>query len=456
MRCLREDDPGFFDRHADELERIKTDAGRRKRLFRELYSPSIARAASITGWDRKVVRALGHFIAVDGRRVFDAIAGVACSIRGHNPPEFCDEIERLGDEPDYHRVVGDRLQQLTGLPNLLPAVSGASAVENALRLGLVAGSPRSHVLAFHGGFGGKTLFALTGTANAKYKRRIEPLYRNVVYVDPFKPDARESVEHILTKYPVGVVQAELVQAAGGVRDLPGKLLLYLQDAKARFGFSLFIDEVQTGMYRTGPLLRGRALGLEPDIVTIGKGTSDMMFPFAAVLFSDAVRRKVDSKHQSIIEMMRARLDYEFGYKTLLNVLYQAEKRRLAERVPHVSRLIENRLRSGLTGCRSVRDVRVFGLLIAIELETRRGLHKWLGKQLGPAHVLNLLRHESFPVLVGYCQYEPHVLKLTPPLTITDQEAERMCDTVVDVLNRPALSLLAPLIGFLSKTLVRRN
>jgi acetylornithine/succinyldiaminopimelate/putrescine aminotransferase len=456
MQCIQEDDPEFYVRHSEELERIQADVSYRKQLFRKLYSPSLARAASFTGWDRKTVRASGHYVCVDSRPVFDAVAGVACSIRGHNPPGFCNEIADLAGLSDYHQAVSDRLQQLTGLPNMLPAVSGASAVENALRLGLVAGSPRDFVLAFQGGFGGKTLFALTGTANARYKRQIEPLYRNVVYIDPFRADAVELVEKALAAHPVGVVQVELVQAVGGVRPLPEKLLMYLQDARVRFGFSLFVDEVQTGMYRTGPFLRSQALGLEPDIITLGKGTSDMMYPFAAVLFSDKVRSNVGYNQAGIIDTMRARLDYEFGYKTLLNVLHQAEKLRLAERVPVVARLIENRLRTGLRGCKSVRDVRVFGLLIAIELEKDRGLHRWLGNQVGPAYLLNLLRHGSFPVLAGFCQYEPHVLKLTPPLTITDQEAVRMCDTIVHVLTRPAVSLLPSLVGAISKTLAGRR
>jgi 4-aminobutyrate aminotransferase-like enzyme len=246
----------------------------------------------------------------------------------------------------------------------------------------------------------------------------------------------------------------LVQAVGGVRALPEKLLLYLQDARERFGYSLFVDEVQTGMYRTGPFLRSEELGLEPDLLTIGKGTSDMMFPFALTLYSDAVRKKVASTHPDLPEMMRARLDYEVGYKTLLNVLDRAEEADLSRRVRHASRLIKQRLSKELASVQAVREVRVFGLLIAVEVEVARGLRKWLGKQTGLAYILKMLRHESFPVLAGYCQYEPHVLKLTPPLSITDEEAHRLCDTIVDALKLPAVALLPTLIGALSKSIVR--
>jgi hypothetical protein len=66
----------------------------------------------------------------------------------------------------------------------------------------------------------------------------------------------------------------------------------------------------------------------------------------------------------------------------------------------------------------------------------------------------LLRHPSFPLFAGYCQYEPHVLKLTPPLSITDDEIRQACETLIDVLRRPAYALLPSLLGVVSKSLVR--
>jgi acetylornithine/succinyldiaminopimelate/putrescine aminotransferase len=454
LNCLHEDDPPFLERSSAQLKRIDHDASYRKQLFAQLYSPAQARAAAAVGWDRKLVGASGHYITVADRPVFDAVAGVACSIRGHNPPGYTEELRKLANIGDYHAALTDRLNGLTGLPHLVPAVSGASAVESALRLGLTAEFPRTYVLAFRGGFGGKTLLALTGTSHSSYKRRIEPLYPNVVYIDPFKPNAIDDAEAALRAFPVGVVQLELVQAVGGVRALPEKLLLYLQEAKERFGYSLFVDEVQTGMYRTGPFLRSAELGLAPDLVTIGKGSSDMMFPFGATLYSDRVGQLLASKGKSDLpNALRRQHDYEFGYKTFLNVLDRAEEQGLPKRVRHVGGLIEERLTSALANCRVVREIRAFGLLIAIELDVGRGLRKWLGNQVGRAYILRMLHHKTFPVLVGYCQYEPHVLKLTPPLSITDSEAERLCDSIADVIDDSTLALLPPLLKAFTKSIL---
>ena len=178
-----------------------------------------------------------------------------------------------------------RLQNLTGLDFFLPAVSGATAVENALKVALVAQFPKRHILALKAGFGGKTLLALTGTANPSYKEHIDPLYADVHYVDPFAPDAEAQIERCLQTHEFAVVQVELIQAVGGVRRVPENVIRHLDAGRKRWGYLLLVDEVQTGMYRTGPFIFSQTLGLTPDLLLLGKATSDMMFPFALTLYS---------------------------------------------------------------------------------------------------------------------------------------------------------------------------
>jgi acetylornithine/succinyldiaminopimelate/putrescine aminotransferase len=450
LRCLEREDPEFFVRLSPHLERIARDPAHRRSLYARQYSPSLAKAAGAVGWDVQGLRAAGHYVTVKGRQVFDGVAGVACSIRGHNPARFREEIERL-DIADGERAAEERLGRLTGLGHVLPAVSGASAVENALRLGLVAQFPKKYVLAFSGGFGGKTLLALTGTANASYKRGLDPLYENVLYIDPFRESAIEDLAAALDRYPVGVVQLELIQAVGGVRPVPERVVRFLQAEKRRRGYLLFVDEVQTGMYRTGPFVRSRELGIEPDLLTIGKGTSDMMFPFAVTLYSDLVRDKLDALKSDLPAVLGRRVDYEFGWKTLINVLDHAEKANIADRVREVGGVFRDLLGAGLSSCAAVRDVRVFGLLIAIELDTQTWPRRWLRKQVGSLYAMSLLRYRPFPVLVGYCQYEPHVLKFTPPLSVTREEVHRTCAALAAVLRRPAYRLVPPLVGALARS-----
>src|SRR5262249_17899501 len=152
----------------------------------------------------------GVFVSARGRQVFDAVAGVACSVRGHNTPAYAEELSGLVGV-DVEAELAERLRGLTGLEHFLPAVSGGGGPENALKLGLVAQFPRRHVLALRSGFGGKTLLALTGTWNAAYKENIDPLYADVSYVDPFAADAVAQIDAVLDKTQPALVQMELVQ-----------------------------------------------------------------------------------------------------------------------------------------------------------------------------------------------------------------------------------------------------
>jgi acetylornithine/succinyldiaminopimelate/putrescine aminotransferase len=454
LRCLERSDPEFYSAVRPELERLRRNPTFCATLLGAFYSPFLARAITTLGFDTLDVQASGHYIVAGGRKIFDGVAGVACSIRGHNPEGYVREVEGVS-APDLHQAVCERLRELTGLGHVLPAVSGASAVENALRIGLAAQFPRKWVIAFKGGFGGKTLLALTGTAVTSYKSHLEPLYENVLYLDPFSPTAVRDLESALEKYPVAVVQVELIQAVGGVRPIPAHVLGYLQDNKDRWGYLLFVDEVQTGMYRTGPFTLSEKAGLAPDLLTLGKGTSDMMFPFSLTLYSAAVEKRLAEVQPGLAGALRERCEYDFGYRTVLSTLERAEGMHLADRVAEAGALFARLLPARLTSCKAVREVRVFGLLIAIELDTARWPFRWLKNRAAWSYLMAMLRHEAFPLFIGYCQYEPNVIKLTPPLSITPAEVRRVCDTLAEVLNRPPSRLLAASLGALARSFIRR-
>jgi acetylornithine/succinyldiaminopimelate/putrescine aminotransferase len=445
MRCLEKADLEFHAAFAIDLTIIRADLEVRGDLFRRLYSPSLYRVIRTTGFGGDV-RAAGDFVVVDGQPIFDAVSGVACSVRGHNPGTYAVEIELMGSAVECEAELAARLRTLTGLDCMVPAVSGATAVENALKLALVAQFPKRHVLVLKAGFGGKTLLALTGTANPSYKDRIDPLYADVLYVDPFAPDAEAQIEAALQQHPVAVVQMELIQAVGGVRRIPDKMIRYLDTHRQQFGYLLLVDEVQTGMCRTGPFTLSRQLGLTPDLLLLGKATSDMMFPYALTLFSQTVQEKLAAAGSDLPVVIRKRYGYEFGYKTVLNVLRLAEAIDLPARVTESGALFAKLLNEGLASCSNVREVRVYGLLIGIELDATGWPLRWFRKRLYSFYLYSMLRHRQFPVLVGFCQYEPNVLKITPALNVAPEQISATCATIIDVLQRPFPRLAAAALG----------
>jgi acetylornithine/succinyldiaminopimelate/putrescine aminotransferase len=445
LNCMKQADPDFQAGITDELARICQDPHVCFARLGELYSPSLARTIAAAGFDTSDVRAAGHYVELKDRTIFDGVAGVACSIRGHNPSSYVDEIGQANAR-DARALVAERLAELTGLENLVPAVSGASAVENALRIALAVQYPRRFVLAFQGGFGGKTLLALTGTARSFYRAHLDPLYENVCYVDPFAVDVLDQIERVLQQHPVGVVQLELIQAVGGVRALPLPVLRYLEQHKSRRDYLLFVDEVQTGMYRTGPFILSKKLGLTPDILTLGKGTSDMMFPFALTLYSREIDKRLAGVQPELTRAIHQRYGYEVGYQSVLNTLERSEDTGQAARVAEVGDMFSRLLQEQLAPCKQVRQIRVHGLLIGIELETAGWPNRWFKKQIASLYALRMLQNRSFPLLIGYCQYEPHVLKLTPPLSVTNQEVHQICETIATTLHQPWYKLLPAALG----------
>ena len=464
MQCLAKADPEFHARYREPLQSAVDDLSRRGDWFARYYNPALFRLIRASGFNTRNVRAVGSFIIADGRPIFDVVGGVACSIRGHNPPTYAHDMKTFDlyrsegtlvegapsadAKPAIESELRERLEALTGLECVLPAVSGATAVENALKLALVAQYPRRHILALKAGFGGKTLLSLTGTANPSYKENIDPLYADVHYVDPFELDALERIDRLMEQHAFAVVQLELIQSVGGVRLIPEAVIRHLDAGRKKWGYLLLVDEVQTGMYRTGPFIQSKRFDLTPDLLLLGKGTSDMMFPFALTLYSAAVHELLERRGSGLENTIRQRYGYEQGYKTVVNVLRLAEAQGLSRMVEEASSLFARYLNGDLTSCKLVRDVRVFGLLIGIELENQRWPHRWLRKRLSALYLLSMLRHTEFPVFAGFCQYEPNVLKITPPLNTSPDEIGKACSTLSEVLSRPLHRVLATALGSL--------
>ena len=89
----------MFAELAPALKRIDDDVEYRKDLYRRLYSPSLHNAARLTHCDRAQIQASGSYVHIDGSAVFDGVSGVACSVRGHNPPDYVRELNELDDPP---------------------------------------------------------------------------------------------------------------------------------------------------------------------------------------------------------------------------------------------------------------------------------------------------------------------------------------------------------------------
>jgi len=216
----------------------------------------------------------------DGNEWLDLLGGIAVNALGHAHPGLVAALrEQAGNvlhlsnlyRHPFTEDVAGRLARLTGLDAVYFCNSGAEANEAALKLArkhqrLQGRAEQTGFVSVEGGFHGRTMGALSITANARYREPFGPLIPGVTIVPRHD---RAALEAAFAQPPAAFV-VEPIQGEAGIKELDPA---YLDHARAlcRATGALFVaDEVQTGCGRTGTFLRSQALGLDPDVVTLAK------------------------------------------------------------------------------------------------------------------------------------------------------------------------------------------
>ena len=232
----------------------------------------------------------------DGDRYLDLISGVGVASLGHGHPglsrAIADQAATLLHTSNlfHHPLQAElaaRLAALSGLPRAFFCNSGAEAVEACLKFARrfwhAQGAPRTKVVAFDHSFHGRTAGALSVTWDEHYRAPFAPLIPGVTFVDPSDASA---IAAAITRDTAAVI-VEPIQGEGGVRPLPQPAADAIAAACRRTGALLIADEVQCGLGRTGRMFYSDALGLQPDLMALGKALGGGV-PIGAALFSDRV------------------------------------------------------------------------------------------------------------------------------------------------------------------------
>jgi acetylornithine/N-succinyldiaminopimelate aminotransferase len=242
------------------------------------------------------VRGEGSFLWDDnGKRYLDFIQGWAVNCLGHSPPAVAEALAAqaqvlLTPSPAFYNGPGLELAKALVDHSCFDQVfftnSGAEANEGAIKLARKFGARQRNgayeIISFEGGFHGRTL----ATMSASGKKAFEPLFEPKV---PGFPKARlndlASVEQLINKKTVAVM-LEPIQGEAGVWPATDQFLRDLRELTKAKGLLLIFDEIQTGMGRTGKLFDYERAGIEPDIMTLGKGIGGGV-PLAALMATQA-------------------------------------------------------------------------------------------------------------------------------------------------------------------------
>jgi acetylornithine aminotransferase/acetylornithine/N-succinyldiaminopimelate aminotransferase len=353
-----------------------------------------------------VERGQGSWLYTQDQKAYlDMYGGHAVAGTGHCHPEVVEalkeQLERLifYSNSVYLSVRAEAAQALIEKTDGLMAQlffvnSGSEANENAIKLTRKI-TGRSIVISFTGGFHGRTYAAASATGIEKYRRLITPLVADHI-VAPFG-DLHE-VERLLAAGNVAAVILEPIQSMAGIRDFGAEFLRELSLMCRKYQSYLIFDEVQTGVGRVGGFFYATKHGLEPDMITMGKAIASGV-PMGALLLSEKIGAHISSGD----------LGSTFGGGPLAAAAASAtvqviEKQRLLLKVQEGSQ----KLKQALQQLCFVEEVRGEGYLLGIKVHgTAADYQKRLFAR---------------QILVGTSD-DPSVLRLLPPLTLTDEEID---------------------------------
>jgi predicted acetylornithine/succinylornithine family transaminase len=341
----------------------------------------------------------------DGNEYLDFACGIAVCSLGHAHPELVktlqDQAEKLWHCSNLYWIepqveLAEKLCRATGMERAFFANSGAEANEGALKLARKyfyrKGEERNQIISFSNSFHGRTVGALAATGQTKYQEGFQPLMPGVVYAEY---NDLSSVEKLLNPQTCAVM-VEAIQGEGGVNPAHPSFLAGLSDLCRRSGVLLIIDEVQTGMGRTGKMMAYQNYGIKPDIVTLAKALGNGM-PISALLATEeAASGFAPGDHAST-----------FGGNPLacavaaraVDLLSAPE---LLESVTRVGESLKQELAGMAAADPRVLEVRGRGLMIGMEFKNE--VKELI--EICRAHGLLLISAGS------------HVLRLVPPLNIT--------------------------------------
>ncbi len=374
---------------------------------------------------RMLVKGQGSYVwDADGNKYLDLLGGIAVNALGHADPEWvaaiASQAATLAHVSNFFATqpqvkLAERLLEICGAPQgsrVFLANSGTEANEAAFKMSRRTG--RTRILALTESFHGRSTGALTLTHTAAYREPFAPLAPGVEFIPA---GDIEALEPALAAGDVAALFIEIIQGEAGVKPLSHEFVLAARELTSKYGTLLIVDEVQTGIARTGTWLATAAHGIVPDVVTLAKGLGGG-FPVAAVVAfgADAAGLLGPGQHGST-----------FGGNPLAAAAALATLDAIASRdlLSHAKRTGEW-IKSNVGAIDGVKTVRGEGLLLGIQLESEIS-----------AQVVAAALEAGFVVNPP----SPDTLRLAPALTVSTDELQPFVDWLAGYLAGHSLETI---------------
>jgi diaminobutyrate-2-oxoglutarate transaminase len=415
--------------HLDTINRLESDVRSYVRNFPTVFTHS--RGARLTD--------------EDGREFIDFFAGAGVLNYGHNNPEIKSALmDYLAEDHIVHSLdmatsarakFLERFEEVILKPRGMdykvqfPGPTGTNAVEAALKLARKV-TGRQNVISFTNGFHGMTLGSLAVTGNAMKRAGAGvPLGNSSQmpfdgYLEQGSDHSLELLERILDDEGSGIdkpaaVILETVQAEGGVNVARMEWLKELSQIVERHDVLLIVDDIQVGCGRTGPFFSFEPIGIKPDIVCLSKSLSGFGLPFAVTLFKPELDKWQPGEHNGTFR------GHNLAFVTATKALDYWTNDELTNEVGRKTEIIESRL--GALAERIPVDA------------TLRGRGFIQGIAFDDAELAGKASAECFKLglVIETAGIDDQVLKLLPPLTISDEDLEKGLSIIEEAVTKVA-------------------
>ena len=368
--------------------------------------------------DFVIVRGKGAYVwDAEGHRYLDLINGIGVGFLGHRHPAVVEAIKKQAEtlavlpqvfasdrRAEFYKTLVETLPE--PLTRVFPTNSGTEAVEAALKFARAATGKKKFVAAMRS-FHGRSFGSLSITWEKKYREPFKPLVEPVEFI-PYNDV--EALEKAVDGETAAVI-LEPVQGEGGVRPAAPEFLQAAREVTREKGALLVLDEIQTGLGRTGRMYAFEHYGVVPDVLTLAKPLGGG-FPLGAMVTTDAVANR----------MPKGAHGTTFGGNPLAMAAGTAAVRavwegRLWERAERLGAVFMEALRA--IESKKVREVRGLGLMVGVELKEKAAPYL---KRLAEEHKILTI------------QAGPNVMRFLPPVVVTEEELLGAARAVAEVLN----------------------
>ncbi len=418
--------------------------------YREHVNPQWVTLLTLLGMNVEYERCLDcELFTKDGRRILDFLSGYCVHNVGHNHPYIIqalkDELDKCGPAmvqshvPEIAGELAGRLCALSGgqLEKVYFGSSGSEGVEAAIKFARAA-TGRDGIVFAKSSFHGLTAGALSLMNDAFWRDGFGPLLADTHGV-PYGDAA--ALESALASKRQAAFVVEPLQAEGGIQVPTRGYLQKAEELCRRTGTLFVLDEVQTGMYRTGTFLAAHQFDVLPDMVVMAKALSGGLMPVSAVLMTDKIYHSVYSSLKRAVVHTSTFSENSLSMRAGLATLDVLEREDLGTRALQLGETFRAKLRCELAGFEMVKEVRGMGLLSGIEFVPPkkfafRALYEGFSQihpaMFGQIVVMRMFREKG--ILTQICGNNFMVLKAAPPLTVTPEQLDEFVSAIRDVVE----------------------